>query len=286
MPGVPARSESRASRACSRRFRRGAFLVGFGLGGFFDGIVLHQILQWHHLLSAIETGALGSLRGQVIADGVFHALMYLVTAIGLWMLFGSRQDFASPGANRSLVADMLVGFGTWHVIDAIFSHWLTGIHRIRMGVDNPLTYDLWWLAITGLVPLAIGVLVRRRLRGDKGPPGSGPPRAATALLVLCLTSLLAGAANIWPVNGPADPSMVTVVLRPGVPAPRLLAGLGGSDSRMIWSDPAGAVWVLKLDESVSAMDLYRHGALYVSGSTLPAGCTSWFIQPSARQQDS
>ena len=26
-------------------------LLGLGLGGFFDGIVLHQILQWHHMLT-------------------------------------------------------------------------------------------------------------------------------------------------------------------------------------------------------------------------------------------
>jgi uncharacterized membrane protein len=25
---------------------------GLGLGGFFDGIVLHQLLQWHHMLSS------------------------------------------------------------------------------------------------------------------------------------------------------------------------------------------------------------------------------------------
>ena len=31
----------------------GVFLgLGLGLGGFFDGIVLHQILQWHHMLSS------------------------------------------------------------------------------------------------------------------------------------------------------------------------------------------------------------------------------------------
>jgi hypothetical protein len=24
-------------------------LLGLGLGGFVDGIVLHQILQWHHI---------------------------------------------------------------------------------------------------------------------------------------------------------------------------------------------------------------------------------------------
>lgn len=31
-----------------------AFLLGVGLGGFVDGILLHQVLQWHHLLT--DTG--------------------------------------------------------------------------------------------------------------------------------------------------------------------------------------------------------------------------------------
>jgi uncharacterized membrane protein len=28
-------------------------MLGFAFGGFFDGILLHQVLQWHHLLSGI-----------------------------------------------------------------------------------------------------------------------------------------------------------------------------------------------------------------------------------------
>jgi uncharacterized membrane protein len=28
--------------------------LGIGLGGFVDGIVLHQILQWHHMSTAAE----------------------------------------------------------------------------------------------------------------------------------------------------------------------------------------------------------------------------------------
>ena len=28
--------------------------TGMALGGFFDGILLHQVLQWHHLLSAVQ----------------------------------------------------------------------------------------------------------------------------------------------------------------------------------------------------------------------------------------
>jgi hypothetical protein len=46
-----------------------------------------------------------------------------------------------------------------------------------------------------------------------------------------------------------------------VPASHLLAGLGRTDSRVIRSDPAGAVWVVKLDDQVGAFDLYRHGAM-------------------------
>jgi uncharacterized membrane protein len=41
-----------------------AFLLGIGLGGFVDGIVLHQVLQWHHMLT--DTGdhflALGAVQ--------------------------------------------------------------------------------------------------------------------------------------------------------------------------------------------------------------------------------
>jgi uncharacterized membrane protein len=29
-----------------------ALLLGLGLGGLFDGVVLHQLLQWHHMLSS------------------------------------------------------------------------------------------------------------------------------------------------------------------------------------------------------------------------------------------
>ena len=33
------------------RPRAPGILLGIGLGGFVDGIVLHQILQWHHMLT-------------------------------------------------------------------------------------------------------------------------------------------------------------------------------------------------------------------------------------------
>lgn len=48
------------------------WLLGFALGGFFDGILLHQVLQWHHLLSALQGGPFDDLRVQLLADGCWR----------------------------------------------------------------------------------------------------------------------------------------------------------------------------------------------------------------------
>ncbi len=73
-------------------------LLGVALGGFFDGILLHQILQWHHLLSLVA--GMGDLRTQVLWDGYFHALMYAVAALGL-PACGRRDGGITPAATSS-----------------------------------------------------------------------------------------------------------------------------------------------------------------------------------------
>ena len=64
----------------------GAGVIGFALGGFFDGILLHQVLQWHHFLSLVEAQWASDIRVQILADGLFHVAVYIVAAAGLWML--------------------------------------------------------------------------------------------------------------------------------------------------------------------------------------------------------
>jgi len=48
------------------------------------------------------------------------------------------------------------------VLDALLSHWLIGIHRIRMDVAYPLPCDVAWGILFGVAPLAIGLRLRRR----------------------------------------------------------------------------------------------------------------------------
>lgn len=57
----------------SSGFEWSGLSLGFGLGGFFDGILLHQVLQWHHLLSGVEQAHV-DIRVLIMTDGLFHVL--------------------------------------------------------------------------------------------------------------------------------------------------------------------------------------------------------------------
>ena len=51
-----------------------ATLLGIGLGGFADGILLHQILQWHNMLSSrVAPTDLIAMKYNMVWDGLFHA---------------------------------------------------------------------------------------------------------------------------------------------------------------------------------------------------------------------
>ncbi len=301
-----------ATAVLPRRRPWAGLLLGFGMGGFFDGILLHQILQWHHLLSGFGAGGgsspLADLRVQVVADGVFHALMYAVAAAGLWSLYRSRGAAAPP--RRALLASFLVGFGAWHVIDAVLSHWLIGLHRLRMDVPDPLPWELGWLGVFGVLPLAAGLLLGRRDPpgaggaghgpggGSGGGSGSGPgggsgsasglgaqKPAGRLAAVLAVTITTAAALNIYPLSAPAQDTSV-VVLRPGASASHLLAALDGTPARIMWSDASGGVWVLADAPGATLLSLFNAGALYVSGAGAPAGCSAWLATPgSPRAQE-
>src|SRR4051812_13809810 len=88
-----AMESSPPSAANSARTRLwGALLVGLSFGGLFDGILLHQVLQWHHLLSLVGGESVQDIRFQILADGIFHVLMYAIACIGLAMMwFGNAS---------------------------------------------------------------------------------------------------------------------------------------------------------------------------------------------------
>ena len=81
-------------------------LLGLGLGGFVDGIVLHQVLQWHHMLTATDrypSSTIAGLEANTLADGLFHAATWVLVFIGMWLAIKAWQQGAwrHPGEPTS-----------------------------------------------------------------------------------------------------------------------------------------------------------------------------------------
>lgn len=146
------------SAGVPRAVQWAGFILGIALGGLFDGILMHQILQWHHLLSMVDS--VDSLSQQVFFDGLFHGAMYLLAATALWLFWRAREYPRVAGWTRMIRAMIFIGFGAWHLADALIAHWLLGIHRVKTDAPVPLTWDLLWAALFGVAPLALGWMLR------------------------------------------------------------------------------------------------------------------------------
>ncbi|MGK2909054.1 MAG: DUF2243 domain-containing protein [Sphingobium sp.] len=243
---------------------RWSVVLGVALGGFFDGILLHQILQWHHLLSLVP--GMTDVRAQVLWDGYFHALMYVIAVIALWGLWRSRNEAGSDWGS-SLIGAALIGFGIWHVLDSVLSHWILGIHRIKLDSPHPLAWDLLWLATFGIVPGIVGKVLLR-----KSPPSTRKLHGST-VAVFTVGLLTAGAAG-WSLKAPPDQRFTTVVFPPSVSPAKVINAIVAADGRLAWADPNMGVVVIDVP-TANRLSFYRRGALLVSGSGLPSGCFAW-----------
>jgi uncharacterized membrane protein len=139
-----------------------AVLFGLGLGGFFDGIILHQVLQWHHMVSSAgyPPESVENLRFNVFWDGVFHLATYAFTLAGLTILWrhARRSHLTWPG--RVLPGGMLVGFGLFNFVEGAVNHQLLGLHHVNETAppEQWLAWDLAFLA-SGVILLIAGVLI-------------------------------------------------------------------------------------------------------------------------------
>jgi uncharacterized membrane protein len=242
-----------------------ALVLGIALGGFFDGILLHQVLQWHHLLSLVPGEAFRDLGTQILADGLFHVLMYLVTVAGLWMLWRRRDALRHAGAAKAVAGGALLGFGIWNVIDVGFFHWILGIHRIRVNVSNPMAYDVGWLLAFGVSALLAGWYVLKRRGGSSGAMGA---TGGAALSILVVVAASAAALPVPGANG------ALVVFRPGTSAAAAVNSALAANAPILWADAGAGIMALSLGPDSDLAELYAGGALLVTRSPALAGCAA------------
>jgi uncharacterized membrane protein len=170
--------DERDRTAATRRLRAGplvgaGLVLGTGLGGFVDGIALHQILQWHNMLSSITPPIdLVTMKYNMVWDGLFHALTWTVSVVGIGLLFRAGRRADVPWSGTLLVGSLIAGWGLFNLVEGVIDHFVLQLHHVHPG-EHQRAWDLGFLLLGGLGFLLLGYLIARR--ADRAwAPGDGP----------------------------------------------------------------------------------------------------------------
>jgi uncharacterized membrane protein len=154
IPAIPVRAEASAIA--------GGFVLGLGLGGFADGIVLHQILQWHNMGSAVlPPTTMEAMAQNMRWDGLFHAATLILTVIGVVLLWLEGQRGTAPRTLRVLGGQMLLGWGVFNLVEGLIDHQVLGLHHVRDLPEHVPAYDWIFLTVGGFAFIAIGWFLAR-----------------------------------------------------------------------------------------------------------------------------
>ncbi|MGE0229754.1 MAG: DUF2243 domain-containing protein [Dehalococcoidia bacterium] len=144
-------------------------VLGVGLGGFVDGIVLHQMLQWHHMLTAYDHqrfpfNTVRGLEVNTLWDGLFHSATWVATAAGLGLLWRAAGIPRVRWSPLATIGALAVGWGLFNLVEGVIDHHILGIHHVRDDLGGPLGWDLAFLAFGALLVLGGALLIRRAAR--------------------------------------------------------------------------------------------------------------------------
>jgi uncharacterized membrane protein len=146
-----------------------SLVLGIGMGGFVDGIVFHQLLQWHQMLSAkVPPDTLTAKGVNMFWDGVFHMLMLIAVGVGIILLWRVAQRREVDKSGRLLAGGLLAGWGIFNIIEGLIDHQLMGLHNVREVAASPVWWNYGFLFVS--VAMLLGGIVAMRHRGYRPVP--------------------------------------------------------------------------------------------------------------------
>jgi uncharacterized membrane protein len=152
-----------------RRARLAGLLLGVGLGGFVDGIALHQIVHWHNMLSArVPPVDMRAMEINMVADGWFHAGVWVLTLAGVLLLWSAARTEAPLPPVRWLLGLLVGGWGAFNLVEGIVDHHLLQLHHVRDLPVHVPAYDYLFLAVGGVGFMALGWLLARGAARPRG----------------------------------------------------------------------------------------------------------------------
>ena len=135
------------------------------MGGFVDGIVLHQLLEWHNMGSSVlPPTTMEAMRQNMIWDGAFHAGTWVITIVGIYLLLADSHRNAALPTTREFTGQLVFGWGLFNLVEGIIDHHLLNLHHVRdLPVHVPI-YDWLFLLIAGVGFLLLGAAMARSPR--------------------------------------------------------------------------------------------------------------------------
>ena len=130
-------------------------VLGIGMGGFVDGILFHQILQLHNMLSNwVIRDSLVNEQINMVWDGFFHAFTWVCVAVGLILLWRAVTQTGVLLSGKALWGALLFGWGLFNLVEGTIDHEILGVHHFYQN-GNHLLWDMVFL-FAGLIFLVTG----------------------------------------------------------------------------------------------------------------------------------
>jgi uncharacterized membrane protein len=139
-----------------------AMVLGIGIGGFIDGIVLHQILQFHEMLTnKLPADTLVNKSINMFWDGIFHLFTLITTIIGVYLLWRLLMKVNINRSGYLLTGGLLSGWGLFNLVEGIIDHQILKLHNVNEYAMNPELWNVGFL-IFGVLLLLIGWIYIRK----------------------------------------------------------------------------------------------------------------------------
>jgi uncharacterized membrane protein len=114
---------------------------------------------------------MAGVHANMLWDGLFHAFTWLVTLVGIFMLWNAAKYQVARAtrlpSTKLFVGSLTLGWGLFNLTEGVIGHHLLALHNVRE-VSNPLSRNIGFLMIGGGLMIKIGRTlmrggVRRRL---------------------------------------------------------------------------------------------------------------------------
>lgn len=95
------------------------------------------------------------MQRNMVWDRLFHAFVWLVTLLGVFLLWSAAYHQETMPALGAFIGQLLFGWGLFNLVEGIIDHQILGVHYVRQ-VPNYTVYNLTFLALSGVGLLLVG----------------------------------------------------------------------------------------------------------------------------------